>query len=181
MRQAFGLLLFIVFGIPTATFGQATPSDSQTLQGLLTEVRELRQDLRTSLVRVQNTQILLSRLQTQQEAVTRASERLRDARSKLADEQGHQKHIASVIKRFEDGLSAEESLAIQKELRDAINHNKSELEDSTNEEQQRQATEIEAEQQLRTEQDKLTMIETRLDELVRNPGNSGEQSSRVRH
>ena len=102
-----------------------------------------------------------------------ARERLRDARSKVADEQGHQKHIASVTKRFEDALSAEESPAKQKELRDVINHNKSELEDSTNEEQQRQATEIEAEQQLRTEQDKLTMLEERLDELVRKLDNPG--------
>jgi DNA repair exonuclease SbcCD ATPase subunit len=180
MWRAFWLIL-IVFGMPAATFSQAASSDSQTIQALLTEVRELRQDLRTSLARVQNTQILLSRLQTQQEAVTRASERLRDARSKVADEQGHQKHIASVTKRFEDALSAEESPAKQKELRDVINHNKSELEDSTNEEQQRQATEIEAEQQLRTEQDKLTMIENQLDELVRNLSNSGEQSSRVPH
>ena len=180
MRRSFWLIL-AVFGIPAATFGQAASSDSQTLQSLLTEVRELRQDLRTSLARVQNTQILLSRLQTQQEAVTRASERLRDARARLADEQGHQKHIASVNKRFEDALSAEESPAAQKELRDAINRNKSELEDSTNEEQQREATEIEAEQQLRTEQDKLTMIETRLDELNRDLGNPGEQSSRVPH
>jgi DNA replication protein DnaD len=180
MRRSFWLIL-AVFGIPAATLGQAASSDSQTLQALLTEVRELRQDLRTSLARVQNTQILLSRLQPQQEAVARASERLHDARARLADEQGHQKHIASVNKRLEDALSAEESPATQKELRDAINHNKSELEDSTNEEQQRQATEIEAEQQLRTEQDKLTMIETRLDELARNLGNPGEQSSRVPH
>jgi DNA replication protein DnaD len=174
-------LILAVLGIPAATFGQAASSDSQTLQALLTEVRELRRDLRTSLATVQNTQILLSRLQTQQEAVTRASERLRDARARLADEQGHQKHISSVNKRFEDALSAEGSPSTQKELRDAINHNKSELEDSTNEEQQRQATEIEAEQQVRSEQDKLTMIETRLDELARNLGNPGEQSSLVPH
>src|SRR5579859_4031708 len=92
MRRAFWLIL-VVFGMRAATFGQATSSEPQTLQALLTEVRELHQDLRISLARVQNAQILLSRLQTQQAAVTRASERLNDARSKLADAQDHQKHV----------------------------------------------------------------------------------------
>ena len=84
------------------------------------------------------------------------------------------------IKRLEDALSAEEDPAQQKELRERINHSKSELEDSTDLEQ-RQATEIEAEQQLRTEQDKLTMLEGRLDELVRKLDNPSEQSSRAPH
>src|SRR5258708_3648963 len=75
MRRAFFLTL-VVFGIPATAFGQAAASDSQTLQALLTEVRELRQDLRTSLARVQSGQILLSRLQAQQVAVARASKRL---------------------------------------------------------------------------------------------------------
>ena len=180
MRRGFWLIL-MVFGISALTFGQAASSDSQTLQALLTEVRDLRQDLRISLARVQTAQILLSRLQTQQAAVTRASEHLVDARSKLTDAQAQQNHVAANIKRLEDSLSAEENLGQQKELRDRINHSKSELEDSAGVEQQRQATEIEAEQQLRTEQDKLTMHEGRLDELVRKLDNSGEQSSRVPH
>jgi len=180
MRRAFWLIL-VVLGIRAATFGQAASSDPQTLQALLTEVRELHQELRISLARMQSAQILLSRLQTQQTAVTRASERLSDARSKLADAQDHQKHVAIGIKRLEDALSVEQNLTQQKELRDGINHSKSELEDSTDVEQQRQATEIEAEQQLRTEQDKLALLETGLDELVRNMGNPGEQSTRVSH
>ena len=83
MRRALFFIL-LVSGIPGATFGQTASSDSQTLQALLTEVRELRQDLRISLARIQGVQVLLSRLQTQQGSVTRASERLNDDRSKLA-------------------------------------------------------------------------------------------------
>ena len=179
MRRAC-FLIFVVFGIPAATFGQAPSSDSQTLQALLIEVRELRQGLLSSLARVQNAQILLSCLQTQQAAVTLASERLNDARLRLGDAQAHQKHVVLDIKRLEDALSAEEDPAQQKELRERINHSKSELEDSTDLEQ-RQATEIEAEQHLRTEQDKLTMLEGRLDELVRKLDNPSEQSSRAPH
>ncbi len=178
MWRAFCLIL-VLFGIPAAAFAQADSSDAQMLKALLTEVRGLRKDLGSSLARVENAQILLSRLQTQQANVTRASERLNDARGKLADAQAHQNHVGLDIKRLEDTLSAEENLAQQKELRDRINHSKSELEDSTSIEQQRQAGEIEAEQQLRTEQDKLTMLETQLDELVRHLSNPSEQSRGV--
>ena len=175
MRRA--CFLILVFGIPAATFGQAVSSDSQTLQALLTEVRELRQGLVSSLARIQSVQILLSRLQTQQVAVTRASERLNDARARLGDAQSHQKHLAVNIKRLEDALSAEQNLVQQKELREAINHSKSELEDSMDVEQ-REAREIEAAQQLRTEQDRLNALETQLDELVRKLGNTSERPTR---
>ena len=178
MCRAFVLTL-VVFGISAATVGQTASSDTQTLQALLTEVRELRQDLRTSLAGVQSGQILLSRLQTEQAAVMRASERLDDARSRLADAQTHQKHVADDIKRLEDTLSAEQNLAQQKGLQDALNHSKSDLEASVDIAQQRQAAEIDAERQLRTEQDKLNGLETQLDELVRKLGNPSEQSRRV--
>jgi hypothetical protein len=179
MRRAYFLIL-VMFAISTATFAQVLPSDSQTLQALLIEVRELRQGLLSALARVQSAQILLSRLQTQQAAVLRASDRLNDARLRLADVQTHQKDVRNNLKRLEDALSAEENPVRQKELREMINHSKSELEDSTDLEP-RQATEIEAEQQLRAEQDKLTVLEGRLDELVRKLDNPVEQSSRGPH
>jgi len=180
MRRGFVLTL-IAFGIPAIAFGQAASSDSQTLQALLTEIRELHQDLRISLARVQATQMLLSRLQIQQAAVTHASEHLLDARSKLADSQAQQNHVATDIKRLENSLSAEENPTQQKELRDRIDQSKSELEELTVVQQQFQGAEIDAEQQLRSEQDKFAMLEGRLDELVRKLGNPGEQASRVLH
>jgi len=178
MRRACFIFL-VVFGIQASSFGQAASSDSQTLQALLTEVRDLRQELRISLARTQRAQILPSRLLAQQAAVTRASERLNEARSKLADAQTHQKDVRNNLKRFEDALIDEQNPAKQKELRDRINVSKAELEDATYVEQC-QATEIEAEQQLRPEQDKLNALETQLDELVK-LDNPGEQSGRVPH
>ena len=177
MRQTFFLIL-LVLGMPAASFCQVSSSDPQTLQALLAEVRELRQDLRISLTRMQSAQILLAQWQAQQLAVTRASQHLDDARSKLAGAQDHQKHVAADMKRLNDELSAEENPVQQKALRDEINRFKSELEGSMDIEQQSQATEIEGEQQLRTEQDKLTALETHLDELVRKMGNA-EPSGRA--
>jgi hypothetical protein len=103
MRRVFILILILVVsGLAAATFGQSTSSDSQTLQGLLTEVRGLRQDLQVSLGRINSAQILLSRLQIQEVAVTRASQHLDEARSKLAEVEVVLKSEEAEIKHLED-------------------------------------------------------------------------------
>jgi chromosome segregation ATPase len=162
MRRAFFLIL-AVFGMAIATFGQAASSDSQTLQALLSEVRALRQDLQNSLTRVQSAQILLSRLQIQEAVVTRASQHL-------------EKSERAEIRHYEDKLSTEADSGQRQNLQDNINSAQSDLEASTLVEQQRQAAETEARQQLQTEQAKLNTLETQLDELVRNMDNHIEQS-----
>ena len=101
MRRIY-LFIVVVFGMATVALAQTTSSDSQTLQALLGEVRQLRQDLQVSLTRMQSAQILLSRLQIQEVAVTRASQHLDDARSKLGEVQVVMKSEAAEIKHFED-------------------------------------------------------------------------------
>ena len=178
MRRAFFLML-VVFEIPATAFGQADMSDSQTLRALLSEVRVLHQDLLTSMARVQKSQILLSRLQSQEASIVRASDRLNTARGRLSDAQDHIKHTATDIKRFEDSLSTEEgNLPGQKGLRDVLNRLKADHEEWTAKEQQLQTEEIEADQQLRAEQDKLTMLEAQLDELVKSLGIAAAQGGR---
>ena len=179
MRQTF-LLILLVAGIPSATLGQASASDAQTMQALLTEIRELRRDLRASLARIQVVQILLSRLQTQQAVVTRTSDRLNDARSKATDAQTHQKDLRTNLKRLEDALGAEQNPEQQKELRDRINNAKSELEESADVESF-QSAEAEADQQLRIEQEKLSALEAQLDELTGNLDKTDEKPGRAAH
>ena len=91
----------------------------------------------------------------------------RIARRSRGSAECHQRHVATDIKRLEDALSAEENLMQQKQLREVLNHSKSDLEDWTAKDQQLQTEEIQAEQQLQTEQDKFTMLDAQLDELVR--------------
>jgi len=86
------------------------------------------------------------------------------------------RRAAAEIKHFEDEAPNGENAA---QVEEALKRAKSELEASTNLQQQRQATESEAEEQLRTEQDKLSSLETQLDELVRNMDNPSEQSGRL--
>ena len=174
MRRAVFLVL-AVFGLSATAFGQAAPNDPQTLQALLTEVRELRQELRFSLARIQTALILLSRLQTQQSVVTHASDRLDEARAKLDAAQDRRQHESTEFKRLEDSLSSEENPAQQKLLQDEIVHFKSELDASTAAEQQAQTIENECELQLRNERDKLDAINAQLDEILKIMGTSNEQ------
>jgi hypothetical protein len=175
MRRTY-LFVVVVLAMATATFAQTTSSDSQTLQSLLAEVRQLRQDLQVSLTRMQSAQILLSRLQIQEVAVSRASQHLDDARSKLAEVQVVIRSEASEIKHFEDAPNTGDN---GPQVEAALNRAKSDLEASTNLAQQRQSIETDAEQQLRTEQDKLSRLESLLDELVEQIGSPSAQPARV--
>lgn len=175
MRRALFSIVALL-GTSAYAFGQASTFDTQTLQALLSEVRALRQDLRMSLNRAQTMQILLARFQIQEGVITRASDRLNDARQKLSDTRVHQKELALDLKRLEDALNTAENSTQQTDLQDRIKHLMSNLEVAGNIAQQQQTTEIQADQQLREEQDKLHVLESQLDDLIRNTGNSNEKS-----
>jgi len=163
-----------------ACYGQTTPGDSQTLQALLSEVRQLRQDLQTTTIAAQRAQILLYRLQGQEAAVARASQRLDEAREKLAGIQAQRKYLATDVKRHEDFISNTENPPTQrKEFEERLPHLKSELESTENLEQQEQSREMDAEQHLRSEEVRLSDLQDQLDRLdkalenaSRRPGNS---------
>lgn len=180
MRRAF-FCMTALLAISACAFGQAASSDTQTLQALLSEVRALRQDLRASLNRTQGMQILLARLQLQEGAVTRASDHLNDARQKLFETHVRQRELSSELKRTEKALETADNPADNpQDLQDRIKHIKSDLEIAGNIAQQQQTTETQAEQQLRDEQDKLSVIEGQLDELIRTMGSTAETSGRNR-
>ena len=143
------------------------------MQALLSEVRTLHQDLRVSLNRAQSIQILLARFQMQEQAVARASDHFNDAHQKLLDTRVHQKELAAEVERLENSLNMAESQPQQTDLQDRIKRAKSNLEILGNLSQQQQTTEIQAGQQLREEQDKLTTIEGQMDELIRAMNNPG--------
>jgi chromosome segregation ATPase len=159
---------FLVVGlllISPAAFGQTSSPDSQTLQALLAEVRQLRQELRTTAVAAQRVQIFLYRLQIQQGVVERAQRRVDEARSTLSQTQTELKMMASTIKQIEDKISNAQNPAERKRQEDLLPKFKSELESQQNSEQQSQIRESEAEQELRAEQAKLNALQDQLERL----------------
>ena len=170
--SALGCLLFA-----TTCFGQSTPSDSQTLQALLSEVRQLRQELRTATIAAQRSQILIYRLQGQEASVARASQRLDEARQKLARTQDERSHIAADIKQTEDYVNDTYNPEAQrKALGNRLSELKTRLEFSEGDEQKDQSQEIDAEQQLRAEGTKLSDLRDQLDRLDKTLENTGRRS-----
>jgi DNA repair exonuclease SbcCD ATPase subunit len=172
------LCMSALLATSASAFGQAASSDTQTLQALLSEVRALRQELRAALNRTQSVQILLARFQVQEGVVAKASDRLNESRQKVFDTHVQQKELAVEAKRLEDALNGADTSQQQADLQERIKHAKSELEVAGNIAQQQQTAEIQAEQQLRDEQDRLAAIETQLDELIRIMGSPAETSGR---
>jgi chromosome segregation ATPase len=159
---------FLVLGFlvtSSAAFGQTSPTDSQTLQALLAEVRQLRQELRTTTMAAQRVQILLYRLQIQEAAVARAQRRVDEGRSALSQTQAEVKMMASAIKQTEDKVSNSQNPVERKRQEDLLAKFKAELESQQNSEQQSQTKESEAELDLRAEQAKLNALQDQFDRL----------------
>src|SRR6267154_5881915 len=87
------LLIPVFLLISAPVFGQSTATDSQTLQALLSEVRQLHHDLQTTTVAAQRAQILLYRLQGQEAAVVRATQKVDDARARISETQSNRARL----------------------------------------------------------------------------------------
>ena len=164
MHRPFLLIPTLVF-LSMPVFGQSASTDSQTLQALLREVRQLRQDLRTITIASQRAQVLLYRLQSQESVVRRMQERVDDTRSKLAQIHAEQKRLITALKQYEDSVSHTDNPAQEKEIAEVMAHLKAGLETQTSNEQETQAKLTEGEEQLRIEQAKLAELEAHLDLL----------------
>ena len=160
-------LLFLgTLWLAPAALAQSTSTDS-TLQALLNEVRLLRQQLEAHNAAAQRTQILFFRIQTQQAAVTRASQRADDARGRLADTQDTRRKLEGEAKGTQDSLEHSENPVDRKNMENMLAFFKRRSEELADEEQQRQAKVAEADQQLSSERAKLDDLDSRLDQLER--------------
>src|SRR5882757_4760053 len=83
MRRSTPLIITMLVICAVSAFSQAAiRSDSQTLQAILAELRQLRHDLQTTNAMAARAQIALYRLQREDDAVARASQRVSDVRTK---------------------------------------------------------------------------------------------------
>jgi hypothetical protein len=116
MHRSWLLVGFLAVA-PTA-FCQTSPSDSQTLQALLLEVRQLHEDLQTDAAAALKAQILFLRVQTQQTAVARASQQVDEARSKLGEVQTARKKVEDEAKQTQDALEKIDNATERKNFED---------------------------------------------------------------
>ncbi len=166
MPRSFVLALsLLVFSSPA--FGQAPPAESPTLQAMLAEIRQLRQDLQTSAIAARKAQILIYRLQLQEAAVAHASQRLDEAKSSAEQLQARKKYQEIQIKQYETLKDRAENAAQRQQFEDAIFELQAQTEAWAVEEQEARRKESELEQQSRIEQAKLDQLQDELDRLDR--------------
>ena len=176
------LLIPSLLLISMPAFGQSGSSDSQTLQALLAEVRQLRHDLQTTTVGAQRAQILIYRVQAQESIVRRMQERVDDARSRLAQVRTEQSNRAASIKQIEEKKRRNKTPAAeQKDLEDILTQIKVRFDADANKEGEIQATIIEAEDRLRMEQAKLVGLQDQLDRLEKTLESSSQQAGANPH
>jgi chromosome segregation ATPase len=150
--------------LPAAAVCQSGSTDSQTLQALLAEMRQLRQELRTATIAAQRAQILIYRVQAQQAVVTRLTQRVDGEGSRLTQNQSQQKMFASQIKRLED-LRETQNESERKQTDEQLGQMKARVEQLVTEEQDILPRKIGLEEELRAEQTKLAQLHDELDRI----------------
>ena len=100
-------LAFLIF-TPNQTIAQSTnrPSQEQSLQDLVNEVRQLRAMLQRINLTVYKTNVVVERLKFQQELVSQLSRELDDVREGLGATRTELTKIREVIRRTETGVEA---------------------------------------------------------------------------
>ena len=164
-RAAWAAMILLIF--PAAGYGQAASNDSGALRELLTEVRELRRDLHATAGAMERAQILIHRVDAQQQAVARAFQRVETARANLAQIQKRRASLETNLKRLNDARSDNEDANQKRANEETIEYLKGEIESEAGPEGDAQAKVNELEDQVRLEQAKLNDLEARLDTLDR--------------
>lgn len=143
---------------------QTAPADSQTLQAILAELRQLRHDLQTTSAMAARAQIALYRLQREDEAVARAMQRVSDARTRVTQFEEDKHRKAQDIEQDRAAVNRSDKPNAQQEFDEVVLPRlKAELELLQKLEQQARVEQTEAEQQLRDEQGKLDELNALLD------------------
>jgi hypothetical protein len=153
------------FLIPIALLAQ--PRDSQTLDAILQEIRQLRQDLSAMTLVAQRVQILLYRTQLQDDIVSKSIDRHQQASMNLEDMERNRAEVAGNIKDQEEKLRSVQDPAERAVLEDSIRNLKRSLEMWSREESRLRSAELDAGNEVRTEQTKLRELQERLSRMER--------------
>jgi chromosome segregation ATPase len=144
-------------------FGQTSQSDSQTLQAILNELKQIHEETRVT----QTTQILLAEPGTQQGQVNRAQQRVDEAQSRLSQTQTDRKHFTGELARSEHARNEAADTVQKKQLTETIESLKLAFENQRNNEQESSSRLEQAQEQLRNAETALDEIQGELNTIVK--------------
>jgi len=162
MLRISSVALVFLFFVPAAPC-QKVDRQSEPLQALLSEIRQLRQDLQVAAIAARRAQIVIYRLHEQEMAVERATERLESAKPELAQIQVQHKYNAENLKRLEENKDRFENEQERKQYTDEMSNIKD--------------REEALQEQLKIEQAKLQQLQDQLDRLDKDLENAALQAS----
>lgn len=160
--SAAALFAFVLTGTPV--FGESASSDP-SIPSLLSEVRSLREDLRAAIVTAQRTQIVLYRLQVQETAVRRATQKLEEIREQLTQLEDSKKSMAANVQQLEEQASGTQDAGAHKMFETQAASLKSMLDRWGAEIPKLQAKEAEALSQVQNEQGRYSELQDALEKI----------------
>jgi hypothetical protein len=167
------LLSFFCF-LSLTLLAKKVDRESETMQALLSEIRQLRQDLQAAAVAARKAQISVYRLHEQEMAVERATKRWENAKSAVAQTQMQRKYNADELKRLEENKDRIENEQQRKQYSDESSNIRAREEAPQAQEQELQSSQFE---QLKIEQAKLQQLQDQLGRLHKGFENSALHAS----
>ena len=160
------LLLAAVLSLPA--FCQTSPApETQALQTLLNEVRELRLSIDRSTLLGARTQIALQRIQIQEARTARLSQGYESIHQQAEEITSHRARVAARAKETEDSVARLSDIHERQGAEETAKQLKGEVEALTGTEQRIRAREAELAGQLQIEQGRLQELFSRVDEMER--------------
>lgn len=140
-------------------------SETQVLQQLVTEVRQLRLTLERTNATSSRLQLTLQRIQLEQNQVNRISSQLESVRNEIVRSETEQGQVSGDLANIESRLSEEQNPSNQKQLQGQQKYMKAVVDQKARVVQDERTREAELTSSLQSEQSKLNELQARLDSL----------------
>jgi chromosome segregation ATPase len=143
--------------------GQTSQADSQAIQAILSEVRDIHEEMKVA----ETAQILLTELGLQQSVVTRATQRVDEAQSNLQTAQSSEKELAAQMSRAQERLDQTTDPTKRSDILNDVTNFKDAVAVERIDEQNYSDRLQNAQQQLLDAQDELNSIQGQLNTIVK--------------
>jgi len=149
----------------TSVVAETAPSDSQMTQAMLSEIRQLRQDLQTTAAIIQRVQIVLYRIQAEENQLDRATQRLETMRDVCKGAEMQRKQFTTQIEQTESAKRSAQNASDRQAAEEMLARLRSSAEIFASEARDCQGNQVDAEIQVRAEQAKMSELQDQLEKL----------------